>query len=255
MKQWPLRKLLGLALSALGLLAAGGCATAREAGPATFTVAREPFTSGGEEIAVDVYTPKASGPHRPVVVLHGAGGMLFDGPEMTRMARALADAGFEAYQVHYFNRTHTFFARQAVLLKLFSTWQGTIHDAIEWVRARRPEAGPVGMYGYSLGAFASVEEARRNPHLGAVVEQAGGFWHAHPEGPTRLPLPPMLLVHGLDDQRVPFAKYAEPLLAYLRKHDQKFEKSFYPGEGHQFGAAANAKVRAEAVEFFARHLR
>lgn len=190
--------------------------------------------------------------HPAIIVLHGAGGMLFDGPEMSRVAADLAGAGYEAYQVHYFNRTHTWFARQAVLLKLFPIWLETVHDAVEWVHALHPEARSVGMFGYSLGAFASIEEARRNPQVGAVVEHAGGFWNAHPKGPTRQPLPPMLLIHGRDDERVPFTKYTEPLLAFLRQHNDPFETRFYPGEGHNFSPPAKARVRAQALEFFRR---
>ncbi|MGI8891258.1 MAG: dienelactone hydrolase family protein, partial [Chthoniobacterales bacterium] len=213
------------------------------------------FSSGGARILVDVYTPVANGVHPPVLVLHGAGGMLFDGPEMTRVSQDLARAGFEAYQVHYFDQTSTWFARQAVLLRLFPTWRVTVHHAVEWVRTLHPEAGPVGIFGYSLGAFAAIEEARRNPAIGAVVEHAGGFWHQHPEGPTRQLLPPILMMHGREDQRVPFAKYADPLLAYLREHHDPVTTRFFPHEGHNFSPEALRKTREEAVQFFQRHLR
>ncbi len=245
------RLLLGGCLCVL--LASSGCALeAKEKSPG-FTVSRRHFKSGDVKILVDVYTPLAA-VGEPILVLHGAGGMLFDGPEMSRVAADLASAGFEAYQVHYFDRTHTWFARQAVLLKLFPTWRATVHDAVEWVRTRRPEARAVGIFGYSLGAFAAIEEARRNPAIGAVVEEAGGFWNGHPEGPTRQPLPPILVIHGQQDQRVPYEKYTKPLLAYLRTHHETFETHSFPGEGHQFSAAANARVRAEAVSFFHRRL-
>ena len=236
-------------ISGLGIIGFFLCAK-----PGDFTVSQRQFQSDGATILVEVYTPRSAGAHPPVLVLHGAGGMLFDGPEMSRLSRDLARAGFEAYQVHYFDRTHTLFARQAVLLKLFPVWRETVHDAVEWVRAERPEAPAVGIFGYSLGAFAGIEEARRNPSVGAVVEQAGGFWHGHPEGPTRQPLPPTLLIHGLNDRRVPYEKYAVPLLAYLRAHHERFETRFYPAEGHDFSAPANAKVRAQAVNFFRREL-
>jgi dipeptidyl aminopeptidase/acylaminoacyl peptidase len=122
------------------------------------------------------------------------------------------------------------------------------------VHAQQPGTR-VGIFGYSLGAFAAIETARRDPRIGAVVEEAGGFWHGHPEGPTRQPLPPMLVIHGTDDQRVPYEKYTKPLIAHLRRHDDPFTKQFFPGEGHDFSAAANAKVRALTVQFFQRHLR
>ncbi len=239
---------------AFALAVATGCATERHGQERAFTVRQEHFESGGVKILADVYTPPSAGRHPPILVLHGAGGMLFDGPAMTRVAADLAQAGYEVYQVHYFDRTQTWFARQAVLLKLFPTWLGTVHDAVAWVRRLRPESERVGIFGYSLGAFAAIEEARRNPAVGAVVEQAGGFWNAQPQGPTRQPLPPTLLLHGLADERVPFAKYTEPLLAFLRAHEDRFETRFFPGEGHIFSAPAQAQVRAGAVDFFRRHL-
>ncbi len=161
---------------------------------------------------------------RRILVLPGAGGMVFDGPEMTRVAEALASAGFEVYQVHYFDRTHTWFARQAVLLKLFPTWLRTAEEAVDWVHRERLDAPQIGIFGYSLGAFAAIETARRDPRIGAVVEEAGGFWQGHPEGPTRQPLPPILVLHGTADTR----------------------ERFFPGEGHVFSAAASAEVHAEA---------
>lgn len=230
------------------------CATRADDASANFTIARQDFQSNGVKILVDVYTPRGGGRHVPILVLHGAGGMLFDGPEMTRVAEQLADAGFESYQVHYFDRTHTWFARQAVLLKLFPTWLATVGDAVNWVHSVRPDAKKIGIFGYSLGAFAAIETARRDASIGAVVEEAGGFWHGHPEGPTRQPLPPMLVIHGTADTRVPNEKYTQPLLAYLRAHHDPFEKQFYPGEGHDFSALARAKVREQAVDFFRRHL-
>ena len=249
----------GFVRQTLGLLAAlagsSACATSRPDESAPVAVTQKSFLSGGKKIRVDVYTPRAGGPHTPILVLHGAGGMLFDGPEMTRVAEALARAGFESYQVHYFDRTHTWFARQTVLLKLFPTWRATVQDAVGWVRRQRPEAPKVGIFGYSLGAFAAIETARRDPRIGAVVAEAGGFWHGHPEGPTRQPLPPMLVIHGTADERVPNEKYTQPLLDYVRAHGDPFEKRFYPGEGHVFSSASAAQVRENAAEFFQRHLR
>ncbi|MGI8890407.1 MAG: hypothetical protein ACR2G0_06435, partial [Chthoniobacterales bacterium] len=63
----------------VSLWAWSGCAGTRVASP-DFTVSQRQFSSGGARILVDVYTPVANGVHPPVLVLHGAGGMLFDGP-------------------------------------------------------------------------------------------------------------------------------------------------------------------------------
>ena len=247
-------RLIALTVLTAALISGSGRAATQDERSNVFVVRQKSFESGGVKILVDVCTPRDPGPHTPILVLHGAGGMLFDGPEMARVAEALARAGFEAYQVHYFDRTHTWFAREAVLLKLFPTWRATVGDAVRWVRAQRPEARKVGIFGYSLGAFAAIETARRDPSLGAVVEEAGGFWHGHPEGPAQQPFPPTLVIHGTADARVPNEKYTQPLLAYLRAHRVRFQKKFFPGEGHDFSAAASAEVRADAVRFFQQHL-
>lgn len=242
-----------LALFCVAVSACASTPAPNESSP-RFTVARRSFESGEAKILVDVFSPTAAGTRPPILILHGAGGMLFDGPEMTRVAESLASAGFECYQVHYFDRTHTWFARQAVLLKLFPTWRATVQDAVDWVHTQRPEAPKVGIFGYSLGAFAAIETARRDPQIGAVVEHAGGFWQGSPEGPTLEPLPPILVIHGRKDARVPFAKYAQPLLDFLRSHHDPFTTHIYPDEGHNFSEAALATVRAQTVEFFQNHL-
>lgn len=239
-------------IAGLAIGARGAAACAEKAAP--YTIARQHFISDGARILVDVYTPTTPGRHPPILVLHGAGGMLFDGPEMSRVAAALASAGFAAYQVHYFDRTHTWFARQAVLLKLFPLWRATVQDAVNRVHAQRPDAPRIGLFGYSLGAFAAIETARRDPRIGAVAEEAGGFWHGHPEGPTRQPLPPILVIYGTADKRVPNEKYTQPLIAYLRAHHDPFAERAYPGEGHDFSAAARARVREQVTRFFERQL-
>ena len=172
------------------------------------------FPSGGARIRVDHFAPAAGAPLRPaVLVLHGAGGTLLDGPEMRRVAGALAASGHPAYLVHYFNRTGTIVARDAVLRKLYAVWLPVVRDAVDFVHQREGGHAPVGLYGYSLGAFLSVGVAGDNPRVGAVVEEDGGVWNNES---ARLGhrMPPVLMVHGREDQRVPFAQYALPLPAF-----------------------------------------
>src|SRR4051812_6080663 len=63
------------------------------------------FESGNKKIRADRYSPPATRSHRAVIVLYGAGGMIFDGPSMKRVARALSDAGDTIYLLHYYNGT------------------------------------------------------------------------------------------------------------------------------------------------------
>jgi carboxymethylenebutenolidase len=230
----------------LPLLAAIFCSAIAQAAAASSTLF---FPSGGSKIAVDHYPSALAGRRPAVVVLHGAGGTWLDGPEMRRLARFLAAAGADVYLVHYFNRTGTLFAHDPAMQRNFQTWLATVRDAIRWVQMERRDPAPIGLYGYSLGAFLSLAAASDNPRVGAVVEQAGGMWN----GNEKLigEMPPVLVVHGLADQRVPFKKYAKPLVAVLRRRQTDFRTRFVAGEGHGFTPSAMMMVRKQARDFFA----
>lgn len=244
----PFLPTLGVCLLLLGLPRLLAGQTVRPPSPETFR-----FPSGGVPIRVERFAPPPGREPRPaVVVLHGAGGMLFDGPEMRRVAGALAAAGHPAYVVHFFNRTGTLAARNAILYKHYPDWLPTVRDAVAVVQERE-NRGPVGVYGYSLGAFLAMAVSGDNPRVGAVVEQAGGIWD-NVESRLGRRVPPVLMVHGRDDGRVAFAKYAVPLQRFLRARNTSVETRFVPGEGHVFSAGAQAGVRNAAADFFGRRL-
>ena len=67
---------------------------------------REHFVSGEKKIAVEIFFPAPDGTDPAVLVFHGAGGLLLDGPAMRRFARALAENDFEAFLIHYFDRNY-----------------------------------------------------------------------------------------------------------------------------------------------------
>jgi carboxymethylenebutenolidase len=216
------------------------------------------FESGGKTIRADFYPPAAErNTHRTILALHGAGGMLFDGPEMRRVATRLALDGNAVYVVHYFNRTGSFFfAGDSGMQKNFDTWLVTIRDAVKWAAQEQAKRGdgsqPIGIYGYSLGAFLALAAASDNPSVEAVVEQAGGVWNNQERRIGHLP--PTLLIHGRADQRVAFEKYEEPLMKLLRRRGTKFETRYYDDEGHGFSPAAQARAREQVSDFFRRKL-
>jgi dienelactone hydrolase len=209
------------------------------------------FESGGRKIRADRYSPAGTQSHRTVIVLYGAGGMVFDGPSMRRVARALADAGDTAYLLHYYNRTGTIVALDSTMQAHFEEWLKSVRDGIAWVHGREENgARPIGLYGYSLGGFLAIAAASDNPLVGAVTEQAGGIWNSEEKRVGKMP--PVLMVHGLEDKRVPVDKYARPLLRVLRARGAQVETDFVPGEGHVFSEAAMAVVRPKVAKFFSR---
>jgi carboxymethylenebutenolidase len=216
------------------------------------TVSKISIQCGGRRIRIDKYTPPRSGKHSAILVLHGAGGTLLDGPEMRRVAGQLAEAGNTVYLVHYFNRTGTIVAMDAGMQKNFPAWLATVRDCIKFAEQDSTNPSPVGIYGYSLGGFLALAAASDNPAVGAVVEHAGGIWNGEAERIKHMP--PVLVVHGEGDQRVPFQKYAQPLVAVLRERGAASKVRFFPGEGHVFTAVAMSRVRDEAAKFFRQHL-
>ncbi|CAA9239693.1 MAG: hypothetical protein AVDCRST_MAG42-1635 [uncultured Chthoniobacterales bacterium] len=209
--------------------------------------------AGGGTVRATVFE-KAGTARRPaIVVLHGAGGMIFDGPEMRRVSRHLAEDGNAVYLLHYFNRTGTVAAFDATMQRHFGLWRRTVVDAVAEIQARRGDASPVGIYGYSLGAFLALFTASDNPRVGAVVEHAGGVWNGKLDRIGKMP--PVLMIHGEQDARVPFTKYATPLVPELRARGRRLETRFFPTEGHTFTPAAMMTVREDAARFFRRWLR
>jgi dienelactone hydrolase len=217
----------------------------------SLTVSKISMQSGGHRIRIDKYEASQTAKHPAILVLHGAGGTLLDGPEMRRVARQLAESGHTVYLLHYFNRTGTVFGFDAGMQKNFPAWLETVRDAIKFVQQDNADGSPIGIYGYSLGGFLALAAASDHPAVGAVVEHAGGIWNGKTERIKHMP--PVLVVHGEQDRRVPFQKYARPLVAVLHQRGGIVKARFFPEEGHVFSAASMTEVRAAAVEFFRQH--
>lgn len=216
------------------------------------------FPSGGKSIQVDRYRPETAKPGpapTAVLVLHGAGGMVFDGPEIKRMANELALAGHDAYVVHYFNRAGGPVTFDSGMTRHFDAWVGTVRDAVTWVRESEGQKGAIGLYGYSLGGFLTVAESFHDSRVNAAVVHAGGIWNGYDKDVKQVP--PLLLVHGRQDHRVEFNRYVPQMQRFVNsKHGAaQLSTSIYDDQDHRFKESALIKMRREAVAFFDRELR
>jgi len=211
------------------------------------------FQSGGKKISVEIYKPATFGKPPAVLVLHGAGGIFMDGPAIRRFARVLAQNGLAAFVVHYFERTGTVFARNASIHKNFDVWRETVNDAVDYMAAQ-PDVDPraIGCFGYSLGGYLLLAQAAHDPRVKAVVELAGALDNEHAGLVKRLP--PILILHGEQDRRVP-VENAFRLEKILQRLNVRYEMKIYRGEGHVLLGPSQLDAAMRAVHFLQQHLK
>lgn len=210
------------------------------------------FVSGGKEIGVMAYrTADLQAPS--ILVLHGAGGVDAGNRYVAQLAHGVAANGFNTFIVEYFDRTGTTYASEPEIRLQFEPWLETIRDAVSFI-SQLPgiDAQRIGTFGYSLGGYLVVGHASRDSRVKAAVELAGGIDPEFAKGVTRLP--PLLIIHGEEDQRVPFAR-ARELQAFVAQLGTELQTVFYPGERHIFSPAAAFAAIANALNFFRAHLK
>jgi len=214
---------------------------------------RSSFHSEGREIQVTGYAPLLIEPRADVLVLPGAGGMWIDGSQMHHVARSLAESGFAAHIVNYFNRTGTWLAwSDQIMIRHFATWMRTVDEAVEHIARTSSSKSMIGIHGYSLGGFLAVAAGSRNPRVGAVVEQAGGTWEKFYD-PVR-PLPPVLVIHGRKDERVYFEVNTKRMRQRVERDGNAFQLLAFDHERHRLSADGLKQSLDASVAFFRTHL-
>jgi carboxymethylenebutenolidase len=213
---------------------------------------RESFVSGGKKIGVQVFAKEGKDRRAAILVLHSSAGTLFGKAEMEAIARRYAREGYVAFFVHYFDRTGTKFAGAAAIDRKWPVWQETVQDAMNYV-ARNPAVKPkeIGMFGFSLGAYLAVSVGSQDPRVKAVAEVAGGVFLHNERNMHRMP--PILVLHGEADQRVPI-RYSRELVQEIRALGRKPVVHYYPGEQHVLSPAAIADATERSVKFFRKNL-
>lgn len=207
------------------------------------------FVSGGKTISVQLFQPaKAGAPMPAILVLHGAGGLDAGNHYVRQLAAGVAVSGYATFLVEYFHRTGTTYASEQEIHAHFFDWVETIKDAANFA-STYPGIDPkrIGTFGYSLGGYLAVAHAAMDSRIRAVVELAGGIDGKIAKTVKRLP--PTLIIHGEQDQRVPFARAGE-LETLLKKLKAPVETIFFPNENHIFSPAAAIASLQRSLEFF-----
>lgn len=197
-------------------------------------------------VRIDIFEndPDHHGP--TVLLLHGVGGLLGDGGLMRRASRRFAAGGCHACVVHYFNVTGTLFATHSNVRDHAGAWREAIIEVAK--NYARLAGRPVGLFGYSLGGFLGVSAAEATDAIGAIAILSGGPCEER-DGFAPSHLPPLLVLHGGGDKRVPLDR-ADALVQRGRRAGALVENVVYPNEGHSFGASAERDALDRAAGFF-----
>jgi carboxymethylenebutenolidase len=225
--------LVGRALVPLAVLACLG-------GPARAEVktSTSSFPVGGKDVRVEHFTPDRPGKHPAVLLLHGSAGLPKQDAVVYRyLARLLAQKGYVALLVHYFESTDTEWVDpKDIDEKHFRAWMGVVQAAVQHA-AGLPEVDRqrVGLVGFSLGACLALAVAGEEggPTVAAVVDLFGCLPEELAANAARLP--PTLVLHGGADKVVGVEK-ALALKGLLKKHGRAFEIKIYDKQEHLFGA-------------------
>jgi len=226
---------------------------------------QEPERLSGPGVSPAVWgvleTPEAPGPHPGVVLLPGAAGWR---PAYAEAARVLADSGFVTLALDYYGETGGAPAGSEEKLRKWPQWQATVRNAVAYLRALPSVSGrPVGLVGYSRGAFLAVSAASSAPGVAAVVDYfGGGGGGTEPLEQEVRDVPPLLILHGESDSVVP-VRFAHELRDAVLAQGGEVELHLYPGAGHAFNAPfspsysepAALDAFARTVDFLRRRLR
>ncbi len=230
---------LALALWTCGalMLLAGGCAV-------------EPARPARSQLAPGVWgvlvSPDDTAPHAGVVLLHGAIGWR---PELVDFASVLADYGFAVLTIDYYAEAGRTPTGSAAKLEAWPDYQAAVRNAVGYLQSLPSVSGqPVGLVGFSRGAFLAVSVASSLPSVHAVVAFYGGGGG----GPASLEedvqgLPPVLILHGDADAVVPVS-FAHALRDAVVASGGEAELHIYAGAGHSFNAPFASTYSAKAAD-------
>lgn len=211
-------------------------------------------------LVVKAFLAAGPGPHPAIIVLHGSQGLEKYRNFYERNATQLAQAGFDAYVLNYYNEqdvacSKTVETRRANFSRRIGDWSQMISDVVTKILAQEPKTRPVGIVGFSQGGYLGTSVASQDKRIAALVVYYGGIPPQRAAGSkhpiTRMP--PLLELHGDADTVVPIERGKE-LVEMTRSLGQPAEMVVYPGAGHGFNHPAATDAEHRTLEFFQKQL-
>jgi len=217
----------------------------------------ETFLSSGKKIRVESFVPADSVRHPAVLLLYGASGLTGGAEGLHKYGHSLADHGYAAFLVRYFDATASDTAGKLPVDEArFRLWTRTIEDTVTYVsRDSHVDSRHIGAVGFSLGAFLALWESSQDPRIKALAEYYGGINMFL--GPAKR-MPATLILHGEKDSVVPVEE-ARKLERLLQDAHAPYEIKIYPGQEHGFdgpdgGPAASEDAWQHTLAFFGKYL-
>lgn len=179
-----------------------------------------------------------------VILLHGASGWR---AVLAELAADMADSGFVVLALDYYAEAGATAIGSARLEK-WPEYQEAVRRAVAYMDSMPAVSGrPVGLVGFSRGAFLAVSVASSLPSVGAVVDYygGGGAGTASVEEEAQ-GFPPLLILHGDADGIVP-VRFAEALRDAVVSAGGDAEMYVYEGAGHAFNLPYSRGYSREAA--------
>ena len=151
------------------------------------------------------------------------------------MAGNLAEAGFVALVLDYYASVPES-AGTADWMEVWPRWQDALRESVTLLEHDPAVSeGRIGLLGFSLGGFLAVSTAGSIPEVEAVVEFFGGAIDEQSLESQLRGFPPLLIIHGENDESVPVSKAYE-LRDGMLEQGGEVEMTIYPGAPHGFNA-------------------
>lgn len=179
-------------------------------------------------------TPRALGTHPGVILLPGSSGWK---PTYADLARRLSESGFVVLALDYYAETGPATTGATDRADKWLRWQQTVRNTIAYLHTLPSVSDrPIGLVGYSQGAFLAVSVASSTPTVRAVVAFFGGGGSINDSLEQEAQgFPALLILHGEADTVVPISA-AHRLRDAVLAQGGHVEMHVYPAVGHAFNA-------------------
>jgi carboxymethylenebutenolidase len=195
------------------------------------------FMSQGKAVSCAVYESRDATAN--MILLRGS-----DLALARLQARFFADHGFRVLLPDYLGVTRTADLSAAN----YRRWAQVVEDI---VTALRPRNRKTVLAGEGLGASVALVAASQRVGVDAIAEWSGQLPNEFFSQVRSLP--PLLILHGEQDQQVPIVN-ARQLVRLCELKDFTCEAGIYPGEGHVYSSRATDSANQRALTFFRTYL-